>query len=348
MTHNAIVWRRISRSRRATIGVVILGLFALIGTFAELIAAPAPIVAFGSQGVEILPAVTSAEAYEDMSSADVDALHGDDAALWPPIRFGPSTISAAGPYAPSSGAHPLGTDAEGRDLAARIIYGARTALGLSLGAVLIGMLLGVALGGLAGMYRFWNDRLVRLIETVDTFPAIIVVALVRAIEREPSLLSIVLAVALVRWAEVARLVRAMALRAAAEDYVLAAKALGCTPRRIFWKHMLPNAVGPVIVSSVFGVASVVLLEAAISFLEMGARQRGASWGETLAEGARSPEHLRLILAPGIALLATIAGSYLLADALRDAMDPHAVRKRPSEEGTDSPLSAVWQQRRPDQ
>jgi peptide/nickel transport system permease protein len=137
----------------------------------------------------------------------------------------------------------------------------------------------------------------------------------------------------------------MALRASAEDYILAAKALGCTPRRIFWKHMLPSAVGPVVVSSVFGVASVVLLEAAISFLEMGAKSRSASWGETLAEGARSPEHARLILLPGFALLATVAGTYLIADALRDAMDPRAVRKRANEEGSDSPLSMMWGGRR---
>ena len=87
--------------------------------------------------------------------------------------------------------------------------------------------------------------------------------------------------------------------------------------------------------------AVVLLEAAISFLEMGTPSQVASWGETLAEGARNPHRIRLIIAPGLALLTTIAGSYLLADALRDAMDPHTVRKRPSDQGDDSPLSVMW-------
>ncbi|HZF56726.1 MAG TPA: ABC transporter permease [Polyangiaceae bacterium] len=345
MTHFAIIWGRASKSRRATVGVVLLAILALIGIFAELIAAPAPIFALGPRGLSLLPAITTAEAYEDLSPAAIEERHGQGSALWPIIRFGPTTISAAGPHAPSSRAHPLGTDEKGRDLAARLVYGARTALVLSVGAVAIGMLLGVALGGLAGAYRVWNDVLVRLIETVDTFPAIIIVALVRAIEREPSALSLVIAVALVRWAEVARLTRAMVLRASTEDYVLAARALGSTPRRIFWRHMLPNAIGPVVVSSVFGVASVVLLEAAISFLGMGAPTRAASWGETLAEGARSPEHLRLILLPTLALLITMGGSYVLADALRDAMDPRVVRKRKADLGTDSPLSMVWQGRR---
>jgi peptide/nickel transport system permease protein len=186
------------------------------------------------------------------------------------------------------------------------------------------MLLGVALGGLAGIERgFWDDRLVRLVETVDTFPAIVVVALVRAIERQPSALSLVVAVAFVRWAEVARLVRAEVVRATTEDYVLAARALGASPVRVFARHILPNAMGPAVVSSVFGVASVVLLEAAISFLGMGAESRVASWGETLAEGARDPGRLRLLLLPGVLLMVTVGGTYLIAAALRDATDPRA-------------------------
>lgn len=337
-SHRSIVRERLLKSRRATIGAVVLATLVLVGIFAEFFAAPAPIVALGPEGVEVFPAVMHRAMYEQMDPEDIDALHGGDRAIWPLVRFGPTTKSAAGPLAPSSRAHPLGTDAEGRDIAARLIYGARTALGLSLGAVLLSMLLGVALGGLAGYYRLWNDLLVRLVETVDTFPAIIVVALVRAIEREPSALSLVLAVAAVRWAEVARLVRAVVLRASAEEYVLAAKALGCSPRRIFWKHISPNAVGPVVVSSVFGVASVVLLEAAISFLGMGTPSHVASWGETLAEGAKNPHALRLLIAPGLALLVTVTGTYLLADALRDAMDPRVVRKRRETRGEDSPLS----------
>jgi peptide/nickel transport system permease protein len=233
-------------------------------------------------------------------------------------------VGDAGPNAPAGADHPLGTDAEGRDLFARLVYGARTALGLSLFAVLLGMLLGVALGGLAGYERGrWDDALVRLVETVDTFPAIIVVALVRAIEQHPSALSLVLAVAFVRWAEVARLVRAEVVRATTEDYVLAARALGASPARVFARHILPNAMGPAVVSSVFGVASVVLLEAAISFLGMGAESRVASWGETLAEGARNPGRLRLLLLPGVLLMVTVGGTYLIAAALRDATDPRA-------------------------
>jgi peptide/nickel transport system permease protein len=289
----------------------------------------------------VLGAVVPPAADRGLSPEEVAARHRPDRGLWPVVRHGPLEVGEAGPNAPCSRDHPLGTDAHGRDLVARLVYGARTALGLAFGALLLSMLLGLTLGGLAGYYRgFWNDRLVRLVETVDTFPAIIVVALVRAIERQPSALSLVLAVAFVRWAEVARLVRAEVLHTSAEPYVAAARALGCSPWRVFWRHILPNSLGPVFVSSVFGVASVVLLEAAISFLEMGAASTAPSWGETLAQGARNPGALRLILLPGAMLMLTVGGSYLIADALRDATDPRAVRKRPRHPEDESPLSLV--------
>jgi peptide/nickel transport system permease protein len=340
-SHFDTVWARLLRSRRATLGAVILGTLALLGIFAELLVGPAPLVAIGPGGVAVLPAISESARYDALTREDIERRHAGDLALWPLVRHGPTEPAPAGPLAPSTRAHPLGTDALGRDLAARLIHGARTALGLSLGAVLLSMILGVTLGGLAGYFRgFWDDRLVRLVETVDTFPAIIVVALVRAIERQPSALSLVLAVAFVRWAEVARLVRVEVLHAAAEDYVLAARAIGCSPTRVFWRHIMPNAMGPAIVSSVFGVASVVLLEAAISFLEIGAPSTVASWGETLAEGARHPTALRLILLPGVLLLLTVGGTYLIADALRDAIDPRAVRQRPGSSEDDSPLSIL--------
>ncbi|WP_437667336.1 ABC transporter permease [Sorangium sp. So ce1182] len=328
MTHAAAFLRRMVGSKRVTAGAVLLGVLALLAIFAELLAAPAPIARFGPGGAEILPAVTEAAALESLTEAELGARFEGGLAIWPPIRYGPEQRTDAGPNASPSRAHPLGTDFESRDLAARLIYGARTALGLSLSAVLVGMFLGVVLGGLAGTLRgFWNDGLVRLVETVDTFPAILVVAIVRAIEREPSALSLVLAVAFVRWAEIARLVRAEVLRASSEEYVMAAHALGSTRLRVFYRHILPNALGPAIVSSVLGVASVVLLEAAISFLGMGAPTRVASWGETLGQAARHPSEIRLLVFPFVLLLATVGGSYLIADALRDAVDARTVRSR---------------------
>jgi peptide/nickel transport system permease protein len=341
VTHVRVLFGRVLRSKRAAVGIAFLGVLALLGVFAEWIAAPAPIVATGP--FEVLPAIVHHERFEDLPEPAAAALYRDRSAIWPLVRVGPTTPTSAGAHAAPSSDHPLGTDAQGRDVLARLVYGARTALGLSLGAILLSIALGIALGGLAGQRGgFWTSGLVRLVETVDTFPAIIVVVLVRAMERTPSGLSLVVAVAIVRWAEIARLVRAEVLRASSEGYVLAARALGASPFRIFYAHILRNAAGPILTSAVFGVAAVVLLEAAISFLAVGAPTPDASWGETLAQGAAlwmqpsaeagagPASALRLLLAPGFFLLLTIVGSYLLAEAFRAAMEPRTVRGIPDD------------------
>jgi peptide/nickel transport system permease protein len=339
-THLASLWARLSQSRRARLSLAMLGFLSLMAVFAELIAADAPILAVGPNGVTLFPAIVEPARYEGLDPSEIAGMHEQDTAVWPVVRFGPLRETPRVLEGPSA-EHPLGTDELGRDVSARLVYGARTAIGLSLGAVLCGMLLGVALGGMAGFYRgFWNDRLTRLVETVDTFPAIIIIALVRAIEEEPSALSVVIGVAVVRWAEVARLMRIEVIRVSAEDFVTAARALGNPPRRVFYRHILPNAVGPVVVSSVFGVASVVLLETAISFLGMGGMPRYASWGEMLAEAARNPSQPYLLVAPGLALALTVGATYLLADTLRDALDPRMARSRPEDTSPLSRLAAV--------
>ncbi len=320
MSHASITLRRVLRDRRTSVGAAVLGILGLVGIFAEVLAAPAPLLVVGHGTRNLLPAIT-----EERTAADVPDKHYDGAfVVWPIVRSSPTAVTAEGPFAPSSAMHPLGTDEKGRDVFARIVYGARNALGVSVVAIFLSTLFGVLLGGLSGI-RGGVSRtvLVRLVETVDSFPAIIVVALVWAIERQPSSLSLIFAVAFVRWAEIARLVHAESMRATTEDYALAARALGASRTRIFMHHVLPNALGPVMVSSVFGVASVVLLNATLAFLEMGTASDSASWGELLAQGARHPSALRLLLLPGVLLFATVGASYLLADALREAMDPRA-------------------------
>jgi peptide/nickel transport system permease protein len=328
-----IVWRRLRGSRRASIGALLLALLAFVAIFADLLAGDAPLVTIGPEGTRVLPGVVHPERFSVLDDDELREAFGRGSSVWPLVRSGPERESS-NTLASSSTSHPLGTDERGRDVFARLVFGVRTALGPSLLAILLSLVLGVALGGAAGFVsRAWDTRLERLVETVDTFPVIIVVALIRAIEGSPSALSLVVAVAIVRWAEVARLVRAEVLRASAEEYVLAARALGGTRLRVFARHIFPNAIGPVLVSSVFGIASIALLESAISFLQIGKRSNVASWGETLAEAARHPTELRLLLGPALLLLTTVGATYLLADSLRDAVDsktPPRERVRPQD------------------
>jgi peptide/nickel transport system permease protein len=294
----------------------------LAAVFAELLASSAPVVAIGKSGVMVFPAVLHPARYAAMPRRDVEALHAKELALWPIIRYGPQTPGDAAPNARPSTRHPLGTDSSGRDLGAQLLYGARSALGASLAAVTIGLVLGVALGGLAGCERrTWHDRVSRFVETVHTFPSAVVVVLLQAVEPRPSVLSFVIAVALLRAAEVASLLRAELHRATADDYALAARALGAQPARIWSRHLLPSAVGAALYSSVIGMGSVVLLDTALAFLTMGETVSGASWGTLIKDGVASPGSLRLFLVPQAFVLATVGSCYLLASALRDAANP---------------------------
>lgn len=325
-THAATALERLRKSLRARVGMAILGCLALLAIFADFVASDAPIVGRGPEGWYVLPGLVDERAQASLAPRELSERFAGHAALWPLVESGPRSRVAT-PLEPPSSAHPLGTDEHGRDVLARLVHGARTALGVSAAAIGLGILLGAVLGGLAGSLRGrYNRWLERLVDFVDTFPAIIVVAILRAIEGEPTPLSLVGAVAIVRWAEVARLVRSEVLQASVEDYALAARALGASRLRVLWRHLMPNALGPVVVSSVFGVASVTLLEAAVSFLEMGGETEAPSWGELIAEAVRHPSApWPLLLAPVVLLGSTVLGSYLLADALRDALDPRTVR-----------------------
>jgi peptide/nickel transport system permease protein len=317
MTHRGWLRRWLGRSRRVRLGVLVLAVVALPAIFAELLAADAPVIAFGVRGVTVLPAVVPPAAYEGRDRSGIAEYHEGDSAIWPVVRCGPVSDCGDGAGVAASWAHPLGTDRAGRDVLARVVYGARHALGLALAALLIASFFGVLLGALAGYVGgFWDEVLARPIELVQAFPAIVVVAVVRAIFPEETAWSLVFAVAAVRWAEVARLVRAEVVRIGAQPYVVAARALGCGHLRVLRRHIFPRAFRPVVVSTMFGVASIVLLEVAVSFLGLGAE---GSWGVMLAEGlgAASP---RTAIAAGAALAITVTATYLIADATEEALD----------------------------
>lgn len=226
----------------------------------------------------------------------------------------------------------LGTDSSGRDVLALLLHGGRAVLGTAILAVFVATIAGAFVGALVGLSSLRRNRsLERWLEAVDTFPAIVVVALFRCIEEHPSNIPVIAAVAIVKWAEVARIVRAESLRLGQEDFVLAARALGASKLSIARRHVLPHVTAAVSVSAALGIASVVLLDTAVAFLGMGPGTDAASWGELLGEGLRSaagrPLGGPLVWAPLGLLTATVAAAYLFADALRDAQDPNAVRKQ---------------------
>jgi peptide/nickel transport system permease protein len=220
--------------------------------------------------------------------------------------------------------HPLGTDTLGRDLLVRLLYGARTSLSVGLLSAAALFAIGVLVGALAGWFRGPIDFLLsRGIEVVLCFPAFFLVLFVLAVgdpEVLPPVLSIALVIALVGWPSVARLVRAEVLMLREADFVLAARALGCSNARTILAHVLPNALGPAIVAASFAVGSGALVEAALSYLGLGVQSPIPSWGSIVNE-SHAAAHWWIQLFPGLAILVSVVCYNLVGEALREGLDP---------------------------
>jgi ABC-type dipeptide/oligopeptide/nickel transport system permease subunit len=227
-----------------------------------------------------------------------------------------------------SATHWLGTDIQGRDVWARLVYGARVSLTVGIASQGIALLLGLVLGLLAGYYGKWLDELVmRLADVTLAFPTLLLlIALVAALQ--PSLTIVFVTIGLVGWAGMARLVRGQVLVVRELEYVQAQRALGANDARIITRHVLPGVVAPVVIASTLGIAGAIMAESSLSFLGLGVQPPTPSWGAMIADG-RDLYQLRTApwtsLSPGLAIGAAVLGFNLLGDALRDAMDPRATR-----------------------
>jgi len=230
-----------------------------------------------------------------------------------------------------SASHWLGTDVQGRDIWARLVYGARVSLTVGLISQGIALLLGVTLGLLAGYYGRWIDELVmRLADVTLAFPTLLLlIAMVAAFQ--PSMGVVFATIGVVGWAGMARLVRGQVLVVRQLEYVQAIRALGARDVRVMLQHVLPNVIAPVVIAATLGVAGAIMAEAALSFLGLGVPPPTPSWGSMIADG-RDLDQLRRApwtsVFPGMAIGAAVLGFNLLGDALRDALDPRQHRRAP--------------------
>jgi peptide/nickel transport system permease protein len=223
--------------------------------------------------------------------------------------------------------HPLGTDGHARDVAARLIYGTRVSLLVGVVAVAISSLIGIALGAIAGYFRGRTDRIVSwLIQVVMCFPVLFTL-LAMQVFLPRGIIWIVLLLGLVRWTGVARLTRGEMMRLRHADFVLAARAQGVPTPRIIFRHLMPNALAPVLVSATFGIAGAILLESTLAFLGLGVPPPVASWGELLYQGRQARDAgLHLIVFPGLLIFATVLACNLIGEDLRDSLDPRLRRE----------------------
>lgn len=283
----ADAWRRLKRNKPAMFGLGGIILICLVAIFAPLLAPANPYAQDLTQGLRLPGA--------------------------------PATITRTGTYI-------LGSDKLGRDILSRVIYGARVSLLVGIFSEFITSVLGITLGLIAGYYGKWVDNLImRLSDIMFAFPDLLLcIGIVFAFG--PNLYNVFLAIGIVGWAGMARLVRSQVLALKESEYVTAARAQGLSDWRIITRHILPNCLGPIIVSITMGIPGAIMSEAGLSFLGLGAQPPTASWGSMIYD-ARAYMRVDPLFSvwPGLAIMFAVFSFNLFGDGLRDAIDPRLKR-----------------------
>ena len=235
--------------------------------------------------------------------------------------YDPSDVNTSILLEPPNMKHWLGTDELGRDVLSRMIYGARISLMVGFISVGIATVIGIIVGAISGYYGGMVDEvMMRFVDVMLTFPSFFLILAVIAM-LEPSIVNVMIVIGLTGWMGVARLVRAEFLSLKERDFIPAARSIGQRDMVIIFRHLLPNAMAPVLVSATLGIAGAILTESALSFLGIGVQPPTPSWGSILTEGKNYIEFAWwLSVFPGMAILITVLAYNLLGESLRDALD----------------------------
>jgi peptide/nickel transport system permease protein len=320
------VWRRFKRNPIALAGFCVVSFLALMALFADFIANDKPYY-LEYRGKTYFPIFRSYVVGAKLGHWPAELLNVDFKKLegaksfFPPIPYRPSNINLLEPLEPPSTKHWFGTDKLGRDITAGMIHGSRISLSIGFIAVGIAVMIGVILGAIAGYFGSWVDLVIsRLFEVMLSIPTFFLLITIAAL-LPPSVYLTMLIIGATSWVGIARFTRNEFLRIRNLDYVTSAIALGVTDRKVMFKHILPNALAPVIVSVVLGIAGAILVESALSFLGIGVPAELVTWGSILHEASTTTFAWWLAVFPGFAIFITVLAYYLVGEGLREVLDP---------------------------
>jgi len=332
-------WRMVShhfkKRKLAVFGLWITVFLFFVAIFADLLANDKPLL-FYHQGKIYCPVFSGADkvgpfVWKDLrKSAPFVFQHvtgkEEAVAIWPVVKYSPTEYNLLEYLSPPGARHWFGTDDSGRDVLSRMIHGARVSLSVGFIAVGIAMIIGVLLGALAGYFGGWSDIVIsRAIEIMLTIPTFFLIIAIIAF-LPPSIYNIMVVIGLTGWTGFSRFVRAEFFKLKQLDFITALRALGASDKRIIFLHMLPNAMAPVLVSAVFGIAGAILTESSLSFLGFGVPPPTPSWGDILSQSRDYIEFAWwLTVFPGFAIFMSITAYNLVGEGLRDAMDPKLFR-----------------------
>jgi len=240
-------------------------------------------------------------------------------------KYDPAAQDLSQRLAAPSASHLLGTDDLGRDVFSRMVYGARVSISVGFFAVIITLIIGVIFGMMSGYFGGWVDSVImRFTDIMLCFPTFFLILIVIAFF-EPSIVNVMIVIGITSWPGLARIVRAEVLSIREREFVLASKMLAVGRSRMFFAHILPNVISPIIVYAAIGIGGAILTESGLSFLGLGVQPPMSSWGQILMQGK---DYIYvawwLSLFPGLVILLTVLSFNMIGEALRDVLDPKEI------------------------
>jgi len=322
----ADVWKRFKRNPIALVGFYVVCFLGFMALFADFLANDKPYYAeYKNKSYfpilrNYLVEMKLGQWPAELLNVDFKKLDGAKT-IFPPIPYRPSNINLLAPLEPPSAKHWFGTDKLGRDVMSGMIHGSRISLSIGFVAVGIAVAIGVVLGAVAGYFGSWVDLIIsRFFEVMLSIPTFFLLITIAAL-LPPSIFLTMAIIGLTSWVGIARFTRNEFLKIRNLDYVTSAIALGVSDRKVMFKHILPNALAPVIVSVVLGIAGAILVESSLSFLGIGVPAELVTWGSILHEASSTTFAWWLAVFPGFAIFITVLAYYLVGEGLREVLDP---------------------------